>query len=171
MKFISQFTTTLLVALLVPFVLGTIKKNSARKEAKMNAQEFLIAHSTGWPIFMLILSVLSAVLLFVVNVGGESNLAANILVPLFALFFLLGAYATARMKIVIKNETIIVTPIWGKTKRYGFNDITKIKKVSFSNGQVSYYVYGEKRLFTLDDTLAGTNLFLKRAEKFGKHVE
>ena len=32
MKFISQFTTTLLVALLVPFVLGTIKKNSARKE-------------------------------------------------------------------------------------------------------------------------------------------
>lgn len=171
MKFISQFATAILVAILVPLVLGTIKKNSVRKEAGMNAQEFVIAHSAGWPIFMLILSVLITVILFAVNVGGESNIAANILVPLFALFFLFGAYATARMKIVIIYETITVTPILGKTKQYCFNDITKIKKVSFSNGQVAYYVYGEKRLFTLDDTLAGTNLFLKRAKKFGIHVE
>ena len=167
MKFISQIATAMLVAILVPLVLGIIKKNSVRKEARMNAQDFVISYAVGWPIFMLVISVLIAVLLVAVNMGGEGNLAANICCPVFALLFLFGAYATARMKIIIKNETIIIIPILGKTKQYCFNDITKIKKLSFSNGQVAYYVYGEKRLFSLDDSLAGTNLFIKKAHEMG----
>ena len=171
MKFISQFATTLLVAILVPLVLAIIKKNSVRKETRMNAQNFTIAQSVGWPIFMLVISVLIAVLQFAVNMGGEGNLAANICCPVFAIFFLFGAFATARMKIAIKNNTILVTPMVGKQKQYDFQDIQKIKTVSFSNGQKVYYVYGEKRLFSLDDTLAGTNLFLKKAQAQGILVE
>ena len=171
MKFISQIATAMLVAILVPLVLGIIKKNSVRKEARMNAQDFVISYSVGWPIFMLVISVLIAVLLFAVNWSGEANLAANICVPTFSLLFLFGAYATARMRIVVTGESIMVTPILGKVKQYCFRDITKIKIVPFSNGQTAYYVYSDKRLFSLDDTLAGTNLFLQRARELGIPLE
>ena len=171
MEFFSQYATIFLTAILVPIVLGIIRKNSIKKEAGMNAQDFVISYSVGWPISMLIISALITVLLFAVNWSGEANLAANICIPTFALLFLFGAYATARMRIVVTGELIVVTPVFGKVKQYCFRDITKIKIVPFSNGQTAYYVYGDKRLFSLDDTLAGTNLFLLRAKALGIPLE
>ena len=157
--------------MLVPIVLGIIRKNSVKKEAGMNAQDFVISYSVGWPVYMLVISALIVVLLFALNMGGEANLAANIFGPVCVLLFLFGAYATARMRIVVTGESIVVTPIFGKVKQYCFRDITKIKIVPFSNGQTAYYVYGDKRLFSLDDTLAGTNLFLLRAKALGIPLE
>jgi hypothetical protein len=171
MKFISQFATTMLVGIFVPLVLAMVKKNSVRKEARMNAGNFTIACSARWSIYMLVMSALIVVLLFALNMGGEANLAANIFGPVCVLLFLFGAYATARMRIVVTGESIVVTPIFGKVKQYCFRDIAKIKIVPFSNGQTAYYVYGDKRLFSLDDTLAGTNLFLLRAKALGIPLE
>ena len=52
-----------------------------------------------------------------------------------------------------------------------FSDITKIEFTYYSNGSVLYWVYSNRRIFALDSSNAGTNLFLTRAKQFGITIE
>ncbi len=161
MKYICFAIIPFMVGLLMPTIFGLIKINNQKRESKMNDKDFVICLSIKWSLLMIIFSVFLAIVLIALNLFESSNLAANIICPIFISFFLFGGFACVRKKIIIKDNDIFVTHIFGKTKKYTFDEIKKIKENSWSNGTISYSVYGKKKLFSITDSLIGYNLFLK----------
>lgn len=171
MKYICFAIIPFMVGLLTPTIFGLIRISNKKKESKMNDKDFVICLSIKWSLLMIVFSVSLAMVLIVLNLFESSNLVANIICPCLILFFLFGGYACIREKIVIKDNNIFVTHIFGKTKKYTFDEIKKLKENIWSNGMISYSVYGKKKLFSITNLLIGYDLFLKNIKQREIHIE
>lgn len=171
MKYLNMFCVPFLTAILVG-IFGSVTRSFARqKESKMNMDDFVISHSRGLTVLLVVASALLIATLVILSIRGNPNSFINIIVFVLAVFFLLGAYFTSRENITVKNDCIVYTPILGKAVHYQFSDITKIEIAYYSNGSVLYWVYSNRRIFALDSSNAGTNLFLKRIKQLGITIE
>ena len=166
MKFLSILIVPFAVGILTPTIFAVIKNNNLKKETQMSTNSFVIGYSMGWPISLLLFAILLSAILILLNIYGHPNLATNLVIPVFISLFAFGAYSLAREKIVINQNTILFTPIFGKNKTYYFKDITKIETDILSNGTVVYSVYTNKKIFSMDSMKTGVNLFLQKAQKF-----
>jgi hypothetical protein len=167
MKYLIMFCVPFLTAILVGVFWSVTRSFARQKESKMNMGDFVIFHSRGLTVLMVVASALLIAALVILSIRNNPNLFISIIVFVLAVFFLLGAYFTSRENIAVKNDCIVHTPIFGKAVHYQFSDITKIEFTYYSNGSVLYWVYSNRRIFALDSSNAGTNLFLTRAKQFG----
>lgn len=166
MKFLSILIVPFAVGILTPTIFAVIKNNNLKKETQMSINSFVIGYSIGWSVSLLLFDILLSVILIFLNIYGNSNLATNLIIPIFISLFAFGAYLMAREKIVINQDTIVFTPAFGKNKTYYFKDITRMEKGILSNGIVVYNVYTNKKIFSLDSMKPGVNLFLQKAQTF-----
>lgn len=171
MKYLNMFYVPFLAAILVGVFLNAARSNARQKESEMNMRDFVICHSRVWTILMVVVSMICIAVLAILNIRNHSNLFTNIIVFVLAVLFLFGAFFSSRENIAVKNDCIVYTPVLGKTIHYQFSDITKIEITHYSNGSVLYWVYSNRRIFALDSSNAGSNLFLKRAKQLDITIE
>lgn len=171
MKYISLAIVPIMVGILTPLVFGLIRKASLKKEAKMNKRDFVMCYPLAWAWFSLFTSIALAMVLILLNIFDEVRIVVNAIVVPFIVLFLFGVYAFVREKVVVKNNTIIITPVFGKTKTYTFSEIKKLKEVVWSNGTMSYKVYSDIKLFSLSNSVPGYNLFMDRVRETKIKIE
>ena len=171
MKYLSLAIIPFFIGFLIPLVFSLIKKANLKKESKMNKYDFILCYSLGWAWVSIITSITLSVILVLLNIFGEVQIIVNVIIIPLIVILLFGAYAFIREKIVIKKDVIKFTPVFGKTKTFTFNDIEKIKAVSWSNGTMSYKAYKNKKLFSISNVIPGFNLFVERAKEAGIKFE
>jgi hypothetical protein len=165
--------------MLEPIIFGAFKKWQVKKESKMNKNDFVIRSSITFVLFLIIFSVILATILILLNVfdsfeTGSQFLITNVCVIPIIVLFLLGAFGAARKRIVVKNDKISITPMYGKKIESSFEEITKIReKVWYSKGIkfYSYDIYTTKKLYSISASESGFNLFIQTATEKGIYIE
>lgn len=165
MKYIAVFFVPLCMGFITSLIFEMIKKENRKKECSMKSNDFIIANSIGWGVFFLLITIFILIVWLLLVFSNASNLACDIIMPIFILVFLLSSYIIIRQKVSVKNDVITVTPAFGKTVKLDFTSITKIKKIYFSNGTIVYKICSDNYVFSVDSLTAGTNLFIAKAEK------
>lgn len=171
MKYLSLAIVPFMVGVLIPLFFNLRRKSNLKKEAKMNKYDFVMCYSLFWALSAIITSIIVAAILILLNLFAEIRLEVNVIVIPFIVVFLFGAYAFVREKIVIKEDTIMITPIFGKARTYTFAEIKKVKKVVWSNGMTSYGIYKDKKIFSISDNVPGFNLFMERIKDAKIEIE
>ncbi|WP_045749889.1 DUF6560 family protein [Acholeplasma oculi] len=169
--YLSLTIVPLMVGIVTPLVFGLLRKSNLKKEVKMNKQDFIMCYSLTWAWVSLFTSIGLILILVLLNIFDEVRLGVNILVIPFIVLFLFGVYAFIREKIVVKEDTITVTPIFGKTRSYTFFEIKKLQEVTWSNGTTSYKVCKDKKLFSVSNSVPGYNLFMERIREMNIKIE
>lgn len=156
---------------LLILALRFISKNSQKRESKMNKDDFIMCFPPyiGW--FFLVLAIGLTIALAVLNLVITVVLVGNICLLLFTLLSYSIAYGVFRERVVVKGHTISITPFFGKTKHCTFGDITSVKEQPFGNGIVTYYVYTDKKLFSIVELVPGFGLFMQRIADAGIPIE
>lgn len=170
-KYFSLFIVPFMVGLITPLVFALIRKTNLKKETKMNEDDFVMSQPLIWVWLSLFASIVSSVILIILNIFSDIQMVVNLIVIPFIVLFLFGAFVFVREKIVVKMDKIIVTPVFGKTKLFSFAEIKVLKEVIWSNGTISYKVYNEKKMFSISNSLPGYNLFMKRVMKANIKIE
>jgi len=107
--------------------------------------------------------------MFIVAITYYKTLMATFYASLLLLFGFSLIYLCYRWKIVIKDNNITVTPYFGETKTYTFDDITNVERGK-NRTKVGYVEYiraynNEKMLFYITDVCPGFNTMISRLEK------
>ena len=165
MKYSAMFFVPLCVGIITPLIFEIVKKEILKKESSMKSNDFIVANSVAWGIFSLLLTLFILIVWLLLVFSDASNVACDIIMPIFIITFLLLSYVVIRQKVYVKNDIITVTPAFGKTVKLDFTNITKIKKIHFSNGTIVYKIYSDKCVFSIDSLTTGTNLFITQSEK------
>ena len=178
-KYLGIGLAIFLSGMLAPIIWSIIKKRQIKKESKMNKNDFVIYHSVGWVLGLIITSAVITTILCLLNFlnGFDTRtqfLVTNIIVIPFVLLFLLGAIGMAREKIIVKNDEIYITPFWGKRKQLSFSEITKLKESEWVSGAYKFYVYGiytTKKIYSISDSNPGFNVFMQIIKDKGIYIE
>ena len=157
MNILLTVITPLLVGFGLAFAFASMKKENTRKNAKLNRRNFVIRSSYTWGIIM---GTINAVLLPLLIVGlalGELGVGVSIVISLCIILFSIGIVQNVRERVAVKDDDIVYTPIFGKSKGYTFSQIDRVEK-----RKTGIYVYVEnKKVFSLDPAGIGTSLFLE----------
>lgn len=171
MKYLSLAMVPFMIGILTPLVFGLIRKVNLKRESEMNKQDFVMCFPLGWAWLFLVVSIALTIILILLNIFDEASVVVNVIVIPFIVLFIFGVFAIVREKIVVKKNTITVTPIFGKTKIYDFSEIKKLKIVIWSNGTTSYKIYKDKKLFSISNLVPGYNLFMERIKEAKIKIE
>lgn len=171
MRYIGYAIVPLVVGLLTPLVFFWIRKQNLKKESKMNYNDFIISSSIALCSILIITEIVFATLIILLNIFEMLNVLQNAICISFLLFLVLGTYALIREKIVIKQNKIEHTPVFGKKRIYLFSDIKSVIEVSTSRGLVSYQIYSDKKMFIISNLSIGTKLFINRIKAIRIPIE
>lgn len=171
MKYISFAIIPLVVGFLIPVILNFVKNTRVNGERKFYKEYFTIYNSPKWAGVMTVLVVILTVILVLLNIFNLSNIAANIVIPILIVLFMVGIYACIREKIIIDKNNITVKPAFGKTKLFFLEQIKEVRENIWSNGMRSYSVYSERKLFSVFDTSIGCDLFIELIKEKGIYIK
>ena len=155
----------------MPLLYSIIKKYNEHKESKMNSKSFMISNSLLTNIFGCIVELVFSIIIIFVNIFVDVNIMQNIVLLTILLCLVILTIATVRERVVVKNNSIVYTTAFGKTKKCEFNDIKYISEIVTNRGIVSYTVYSEKKLFVFSNTQAGAKLLVDRIKQLNIPIQ
>lgn len=114
MKYVVYAIVPLSVALLTPLIFFLIEKNNLRKESKMNHNDFIVSSLMVLCFLLVFSEIIFALMLILENIFEKMDWIPNLIGISTLIFFAFGCYALLKEKKIIKNDTIIYVPIFGK---------------------------------------------------------
>ncbi len=156
----SMIISSVVVAFLIPFIFGMLKKDiKLTNEFKTH---FVI--DVKWLMKLsLVFMIITFTLTILLNICVELPIFANIILIVCNLSYIILIVA-CRFKIVVNDNEILYTPSFAKRKKYAFSDISVIRIKELNNGIVNYKLYiGDKKIFSLSNMLKNVQEFINMA--------
>ncbi len=160
MEYLYYAIIPFIVTLLLPIVYVQTQKKAKDKSDKLNKKNFIMRASKSFSILLMMMTFFLLISIILLNIFDNLEIAANIFLDLIVILMAIGCIQSLRQKIVVKGNIIIYTPIIGKTKKYSFNDIKKLKIVHYSRGLTLYNIYTDKKIFKFSNQAIGYILLL-----------
>lgn len=176
--------------LIVTVVLSMVANNSRKKEARMDAVNFVVRESKasvgiGTVLLLIGCAILSGAIYLVkpgfwasvheagtgVSVFTYLGFAFLGVLVLFLFFGLgsLGIYSYYHKRLVVMGDKLLYYPLIGKSRTYGIGDITKVVEQPAGYGQIIVAAYiNDNKLFHFDSTNPGYGLLKKKLEQVNK---
>lgn len=165
MEYIYYAIVPFVVTFILPIAYVHTQKRARDKSSKLNKNNFTMKASKNFSILLMIMTFFLLTSIILLNIFDNLDIATNIFLDLMVIFMAIGCIQSLRQKIVINVKSIIYTPIIGKTKKYDFSDLKKLKIKNYSRGLILYHVYTDKKIFKFSNQAIGYNLLLKLLEE------
>jgi Ca2+/Na+ antiporter len=135
------------VVIVLAFILKTARKKEEKKSLGKDRMNFTVHVSKAGRVVSIVLSsVFGAVLLLLlIPSAEEQSLPITLLALAFVIIALSFLYYSFRWKLVVAEDEITFTPLFGKKKKYNVGEITNIETKS------TYFIQvykNENRLFS-----------------------
>lgn len=153
-------------------IVRLMAKQARKSESSMNTRNFIITQHKFTMWLGIIVSVIFAAIITLMLIFPDDAIEAWLYVVslVFLVAGLLLAYYVIRWKITIEEDSIIVTPVFGKQIIINFREISKAtyEVVEASNSEKVYsesvivYDANGKKLFSIELICIGFSTFLKR---------
>ena len=159
-----SYITYIIIAFVVFGLFYLVKYLNKKAEKTMEESNFKVRQ----PIIFLIVGIICAVLFSAITIYTAifpDDTMEWWIYFIFSLFAVLGIFITIFCliwEIRIENENIIYTPFFGAKRNYCIKNITKVKL--FNNKKIKVYS-GDKKLFSIEPTSKGYNVFISRIKK------
>ena len=167
MSYLSIILTLLLTSIVTPLILSYLKKKNKIKEEHFDKNNFHVKYNVIFIIFYNFFYIVFFSL-YVVSMINEKNLDTRIIISFLPILFLLlfgyGIYTIDFCSFKVTENGIEIKSFF-KRKKYSFNDIHYITKCVLRFDIVAYNIYTYKRIYELNDEMAGCNLFIEIAKK------
>jgi uncharacterized membrane protein len=117
------------VVIVLAFVLKAARKKEEKKSLNTDRMNFTVHVSKTVRIICIVVSsVLGAVLLLLlIPSAEEQSLPINLLTLAFVIIALCFLYYSFRWKLVVAEDELVFTPLFGKKKKYNVGDITNLE--------------------------------------------
>lgn len=152
---IGYFSGAVIVIALI-FVLGAVRREAHKESLRSDRMSFVVRAPGMYRTLGIICAALFGLCLIFSLLTLEGDPLYPLSVPVFAVLFaagLLGTYYSYRWKIVVAEDGIAFTPLFGKKKDYSIGDVTHIR----TDQRFGIQAYTDtKRLFTVDRFSVGS---------------
>ena len=155
MEYIYIAIIPFIVTLLLPIAFTHTQKQARESRDKLNSENFTMQASKSFSILFMLMTFFLMISILLLNLIDSVSVATNVVLCLVVLGMSCGCLQSFRQKIIITGDLIVYTPTVGKTKRFYFSDITKVKKINYSRGLILYNVYNDKKIFKFSNQAKG----------------
>ena len=122
--------------------------------------------SKSFSIAMIVFTIIWVISIVLLNCIDDVSVWVNIILWICEVFLVICCVQSIRQKIVFKNNELIYTPIFCKSRKTHINDIDKVVACSYSNGLIKYKIYvGAKVFCVFANSAVGATLLLEALNK------
>ena len=167
--FFGYFSVAVIVIVIAIFY-RTARRESQKEALQADRMNFIVRAPKVYRVIGIVCAALFGVVLLISSITAYEDPVYPVLASVFLCFFVLGAgmaYYTFRWKIVVTDDLLVLTPLFGGDRKYSVRDVTHIK----TDPTLGVRAYSkEKRLFSVGSISVGCGMLVSYLIEKGVRV-